>query len=87
MPVCPFKPVCQRQVQPLRSCRPQDGQIRRPFFQPRRLFWMPERVISRATQKVEAKRASTWGPSDMAPYFSTVFSPLKPRAVARAGER
>jgi hypothetical protein len=32
-------------------------------------FWMPERVISKATQKVEAKSPIMCGPSDIALVF------------------
>ena len=52
-------------MQPLRSCRPQDGQKRLRCFQLSRLFWMPDRVISKATQKVEAKSPKTCGSNDI----------------------
>jgi hypothetical protein len=52
-------------MQPLRSCLPHDGQKRLRCFHASRLFWMPERVMSKAMQKVEAKSPSTCGSNDI----------------------
>ena len=73
-------------MQPVRSCRPQDGQKRLRCFQSSRLFWMPDRVMSKAMQTVEAKSPSTCGSSDIT-LFSTVSVALKPGAASRGGGR
>jgi hypothetical protein len=56
-------------MQPLRNCLPHDGQRRRRFFHSSTLFSIPERAISKATQKVEAKSASTCGSGDITLIF------------------
>ena len=78
---CPF---CQANLTDLQALQqkdaPQAQQRRRRFFQSSALFWMPESVINKATQNVEAKSPRTCGSSDI---VTRVFDRYRPFETPR----